>query len=84
MSMQFWTASGEETLDLNNGLASRILVAMGLPSPEVTHGSMPVAEAKSRLAAVSGLSDDDMGYVEALREIVEELESEGKDLLEWS
>jgi len=77
---------GEDSysLDLNVGLASRILRAIGYNVTEETCGSMiiPSAEAGILLARLT-LNTDDIKYLDYLEELVKELKAAGRSELTW-
>lgn len=84
MSMSF---NGD--LDLNNGLASRILVAIGYAKSEndivYTHGEMPLAAAKDGIErAKTTVSAEDRPYLDMLAQVVQDVEASGSDVLTWS
>jgi len=83
MSVSF-IGDGIYTLDLSNGLASRLLRAMGYVVTEETCGSMsiPSAEAGILLARLT-LSLDDIEYLDYLEELVKELKVSGRTELTW-
>lgn len=73
-----------ETLDLNNGLASRILTAMGYPFTGESSGEMPVGQAQKGLATARQiLPDEDLEYLDMLDDIVRDLAKARKKKLCW-
>lgn len=73
-----------ETLDLNNGLSTRILVAMGYNVTEETSGEMPLDKAQAGiLKARNVLEDEDLEYLDMLDELVRELVKARKKKLTW-
>lgn len=73
-----------ETLNLNNGLASRILRAMGYAVTEETSGEMSIEQAqKGIVAARQTLPDEDLEYLDMLDDIVRDLAKARKKKLCW-
>ena len=87
--MDAMSVSFNGDLDLNNGLASRILVAIGYAKSEnnivYTHGEMSLAAAKEGIErAKSSVSTEDRHYLDMLAQVVRDLETSGRDMLTWS
>lgn len=83
MSVSFFGTNGH-TLDVNNGLASRLLSALNLPS-NGTAGSADLSTAKERFKeARSKLSGEDLEYLDDLERQVDNLLKAGETTLEWS
>lgn len=83
MSVSF-IGDGAYTLDLNNGLASRLLRAMGYEVTEETSGSMSIFAAEAGiLQAKKILAEDDLEYLTYLSELVQELKVTGRTELTW-
>ncbi len=72
------------TLDVNIGLADRLLTAIGYKTNEYTHGSMPLAEAKMALETAKATLPEDEEYFKHLRKLVNELSEQGFNVLEWT
>lgn len=76
---------GENSLDLNNGLATRLLVALGHDPGMDSAGSMSLAGIRDKMEAAFPLLDSqDLEYLEMLRDIIEELKEAGHTTLTWS
>jgi hypothetical protein len=72
------------TLDLNNGLASDILRAIGFKVGESSDGEMPIEAAKVGIQkAKMTLGKDQLPYLGYLEELVTELEVSGAIRLTW-
>lgn len=72
-------------LDLNNGLASRLLRAMGYKVTEDSNGEMPLAAAKEGIErARATVSSEDRPYLDMLAQVVQDVEASGSDTLTWS
>jgi hypothetical protein len=72
------------SLDLNNGLAGRILQAMGLPPCEETAGKMPLKEAIAGVEKAKGtLAADDLQYLDELSAICQDLKKARRTELTW-
>lgn len=73
------------TLDLNNGLASRLLRAMGYKVGEETAGEMPIKKAKKGISdARETIKDvEDLKYLWYLSEMVDDLIQAGDKKLIW-
>lgn len=83
MSVQFQSPQG--SLDLSNGAASRLLRAIGYNVREENDGSMPIDQAREGIAkARTTLSEEDLGYLKHLEEIIEEVAEDGGTELVWS
>lgn len=72
------------SLDLNNGLASDILRAIGYKVGESSDGMLPTSAAKEGIArARTMLADDQLQYLGYLEELITELEASGATRLTW-
>jgi len=79
MSVQFGNG-----LDLNNGLASRLLRAIGYNVSESSAGYMPLNQALTGVQeAKSTVSKDDLEYLMLLEEEILQLKEEGATVLDW-
>lgn len=74
----------EGELDVSNGLASRLLRAIGYPVGEDSDGSMPIKEALEGIQRAKGTMGEDEKYLGYLEELVTSLQADGADLLSWS
>ena len=84
MTVSFPEVNGDIHLHVNNGLASRLLRAMGYRVSEASDGSMPVVAAKWNITqAMDGMSEEDRPYAESMVEILDEYEEAGKETIEW-
>lgn len=71
-------------LGLNNGLASRLLGAIGYPVGESSAGSMRVDEMLTGIeAAKSKVTSDDAPYLRMLEKVVLQVQEDGDEVLEW-
>jgi len=82
MSVSFESPTG--TLDLNNGLAGRLLQAIGYKVGESNAGGMGIEAALAGIARAKGTLDPvDEVYLVYLEEVVREVKDSGGDTLTW-
>lgn len=86
MSISFQAVDGD-TLDFNNGLATRLLTAIGYDVTEETAGSMSIEAAKKGIAEARSwqrIKKEDMKYFEMLEDLIDELADLEYRELVWS
>jgi len=71
-------------LGLNNGLASRLLGAIGYPVGESSAGSMRVDEMLTGIETAKGkVTPDDAPYLTMLEKVALQVQEDGDEVLEW-
>lgn len=72
-----------DSLNLNNGLASRLLAAMDLPINS-TAGETDISTMPGRITtAKTKVSGEDLPYLQKLEDLVTDLTEAGATKLEW-
>lgn len=83
MSVSFQGIKGR-TLDLNNGLASRLLDAIGYGVGEATHGQMPIQRALEGIErAKKSVAEEDAKYLVWLGELAQGVADAKGRTLTW-